>query len=92
MVIDTGRVPGFVEGDWRGADLAVGAKLILELGQGMPRCVTVDRPQAGANSAPAVLTSIGEGNGMRFGLRASATTAGLLNVGDTVTLRRPTTH
>ena len=77
-----------LEGDWTGAELAVGDQVVLHLGPGMPRCVMVDQAQAGVAAEPKTLKSLGAHNSMELGLQARAGCIGTLRIGDVVTLRR----
>ena len=88
IVIDTGTLPAFAEDGWSGAELVLGSDLVLALGPGMPRCVMIDQPQAGIAAGNKVLKHLGTRHGAEFGLQASVRQAGVLRVGDPVTLRR----
>ncbi|TDK24074.1 hypothetical protein E2F48_14930 [Arthrobacter crusticola] len=64
--------------------------MILHLGAGMPRCTMVDQDQAGVAVGSKVLKTLGTHHGTIFGLQAHARRPGRLQVGDLVTLHRPT--
>lgn len=88
IVIDTGAEPLFLEDGWTGADLVVGAEVILHLGPGMSRCVMVDQAQAGIAAHPHVLRTLGACHDVQLGLQASARRTGTVRVGDVVSLHR----
>lgn len=75
---------GFVEDAWPGRRLRVGA-VELQVGAGMPRCVMVNAPQPGLPRDGRYLKALG-GRDVRLGAMADVVTAGVLAVGDTVTL------
>ena len=88
IVIDTGSRQAFCEDDWSGAELVLGANIVLRLGAGMPRCVMIDQPQAGVSADAKALKLLGSRHSAEFGLQAYATQMGIVSIGDTVTLRR----
>ncbi|MGI3785886.1 MAG: MOSC domain-containing protein [Janthinobacterium lividum] len=87
IIIDTGDVPEFIEEDWIGAELAVGTKVTLDVGPGMPRCVMVDQSQNGVAADRKVLRSLGAHHGTELGVQARPTRIGTLRVGDFLSLR-----
>lgn len=78
---------GFVEDAWTGAELEVGAEVVLRLGAGMSRCVMVDQPQAAVTPGPPVLRALGLAHDVLLGLQAEVLRPGTLSVGDVVRLR-----
>lgn len=87
IIIDTGAEPGFLEDSWAGTELAVGDRVVLQLGPGMVRCVMVDHAQAGIPAEPKTLKSLATHNSMNLGLQASAGRIGTIQIGDLATLR-----
>jgi len=87
IVLDTGSEPRFLEDEWAGAELAIGSEVILRLTAAMPRCVMIDRDQAGVAASPKVLTSLGAQHGALLGMQAYVARVGTVAVGDTATLR-----
>ncbi len=85
IVLDTDGT-GFLEDDWLGGELALGPNVVLRLGQGMPRCVMVDQPQAGLPAGPPVLRTLGRAHETVLGVQASVTRPGVIALGDTVRL------
>lgn len=88
LVIDTFSDRPFSEDDWSGAELVLGAGVVLALGPGMPRCVMIDQAQAGIQAHPKALKLLGTHHRTEFGLQAGVAQTGTLRVGDAVTLRR----
>jgi uncharacterized protein YcbX len=88
IIVDTGAEPVFLEGDWTGTELTVGAEVVIQLAAGMPRCVMVDHAQAGVCATPGVLRPLGAGNRTELGQLARASRFGTLRVGDPVRLRQ----
>jgi uncharacterized protein YcbX len=77
---------GFVEDDWTGRDLALGPEVVLRIGVGMPRCVMVDRAQAGVDVTPPVLTALGRAHDVLLGVMADVVRGGTVRVGDVARL------
>jgi uncharacterized protein YcbX len=84
IVVDTGTEPAFVEDDWVGAELRVGAEVVLNIGPGMPRCVMVDQAQAGVVADPKALKSLGDHHRTELGVQAYVRLTGVLEIGDVV--------
>jgi len=78
---------GFVEDSWTGAELALGPEVVLRLGDGMPRCVVIDRSQADVPAGPPLLRPLGETHELVLGVQAQVVRAGLVSVGDEAVLR-----
>ncbi|WP_181033636.1 MOSC N-terminal beta barrel domain-containing protein [Arthrobacter sp. SX1312] len=87
LVLDTGSAPLFLERDWTGVELAIGADVIVTVDAGMPRCTMIDQPQAGMGAGPKALRALSVHNGMEFGVQARVDRIGAISVGDVVTLR-----
>jgi uncharacterized protein YcbX len=87
IVLDTGGA-GFAEDDWSGWSLAIGPDVVLELGEGMPRCVMVDRAQAGVAADPPILKTLGRTHDVLLGLQANVLKPGQISVGDDARLIR----
>lgn len=87
IVLDT-EGEGFVEDDWIGADLAIGPRVVLRLGVGMPRCRMVDLPQAGVAADAPMLQALGRHHDVALGLQADVMRTGTISVGDQARLLR----
>lgn len=87
VVLDTAGT-GFLEDGWEGAELALGAEVVLRLGPGMPRCVMVDQPQRDVAAEPGVLRALGRAHDTELGLQAEVLRPGTVRVGDRARLSR----
>jgi hypothetical protein len=86
IVIETeAGLDGFVETEWIGRSLAIGA-IRIAVSEPCARCSFVALGQAELSFAPPVLHAITRHGGGGFGVLAAIETAGLLNVGDEITL------
>ena len=89
IIIDTGTNPVFHEDSWTGAELVVGGDVLIRLGNGMPRCLMIDQDQRAVNGGPKTLKLLGTHHNTEFGLQAHTMYAGMIRIGDRVTLHRP---
>lgn len=85
IVIETEGV-GFIEDDWSGAEITIGAEVSLTVGPGMARCVMLDQPQAGVAVDAPILKTIGAEHNVILGAQASVLQPGRLALGDIVRL------
>jgi uncharacterized protein len=76
----------FREDRWIEGELTIGSEVVLKLGTGMPRCVMVDRPQAGVSAGPPILRTLGLVHNVMLGLQAQVIRTGRISLGDTVRL------
>lgn len=88
IVLDTGRVPRWLEDDWVGASVAVGADVVLRLPAGMTRCVMLDQAQAGVAAGPAALRTLGRDHDLILGVQAAVIEPSIIRVGDAAMLVR----
>lgn len=75
---------GFAEDGWAGRRIAVGDEVLLDLGEGMPRCVMVTAAQPGIEHEPAVLRALARENDLNCGLQATVARGGEIALGDEV--------
>ena len=59
---------------------------VLRVDAGMPRCVMVDREQAGVGAVPSVLKILGRVHGTVLGVQATVLRPGRISLGDTVSV------
>lgn len=85
LVLDTGGT-GFVEDDWVGRELRVGAEVVLRLTEGMPRCVMVNAAQPGLGHDSRILKLVAREHDLDLGLQATVVRTGRIAVGDPVQL------
>jgi uncharacterized protein len=88
LVVQTDEDSGFVEDDWIGQKLAIGAEVVLEVRAPMPRCVMLDLPQHELLADGGLLKTATEINGADIGIVADVVAAGTVAVGDEVRLLR----
>jgi uncharacterized protein len=86
LLVDVGTATGFVENGWTGQTLAIGADLVIIIGEPMPRCVMVDLAQHDLPPAPGLLDTIGRHNRACVGVVADVLHAGTTRLGDPVQL------
>jgi uncharacterized protein len=86
LIIDTGGQEGFVENDWIGKTIAIGAEVRIQVTGPCPRCVMTTLSQADLPKDPAVLKTAAQHNEARVGAYASVVQTGTIRVGDTLTV------
>ncbi len=87
LVVDTAAAVGaYPEDDWLGRRLAVGAEVVLEVTEPMPRCVMVTAEQADLPRAGDVLTTLGRVHDVDFGVQLTVVRGGTVRRGDPVRL------
>lgn len=86
VLVDTGRLEGFVENGWIGRVLAVGEELRLVVGDHCVRCVMTTLAQGSLPQDPAILQVVNETNKTHAGIYADVTKGGTAKVGDPVVL------
>nr|WP_256438886.1 MOSC N-terminal beta barrel domain-containing protein [Synechococcus sp. CCY 9618] len=79
-------VEGFVEEDWSGACLQIGAQLVLRVDGGCPRCVVTTLAQGELEEDLEILRATARHNKVVAGIRLSVVTPGPVAVGDPVRL------
>ncbi len=85
VVVETAG-DGFVEDDWVGRRVALGADVVLEITATMPRCVMVTLAQRDLPADRGLLQSVTGANDMSVGVVADVVRSGALAVGDEVRL------
>ncbi|WP_419995641.1 MOSC domain-containing protein [Streptomyces boninensis] len=86
IVLDTDEP--WVEEQWPGRELALGDEVVLRVQARLPRCVMTTMSQAdGVPEDRRVLKTLTAEREMCFGVVADVVRAGVVRVGDTVTLR-----
>lgn len=86
ILLDTGKLEGFVESQWIGRVLAVGESLRLVVKSHCVRCVMTTLAQGDLPQDPAILQVVNETNGTHAGIYADVTRPGTPKLGDAVTL------
>lgn len=86
IVLDTGPEPTWLEDDWAGASITIGAHAMLRIGPGMTRCVMLDQPQVGVRAEPAALQILGRAHNLILGVQAGVTHPGVIRAGDPAVL------
>jgi uncharacterized protein YcbX len=70
LVIDTGPATGFVDNDWVGQELAIGAEVRAYIDFPCPRCVMTTLAQHDLPADPEILRTAADSNKQLFGLLA----------------------
>lgn len=86
MVVDTTGLSGFVENDWVGRTLRIGASIRLEVTRGCPRCVMTTLPQPDLPRDPGILKTAAKHNEVNVGVYARVLQGGSVRIGDRVRL------
>ena len=87
VVIDTGTSdPAFLENDWKGRTVAIGARVRLVVTTLCARCVMTTLPQKGLPQDLAILRTAVQHNHGMVGVLASVVTPGSVHAGDVVRL------
>lgn len=85
VVIDTGTaIPMFVENDWKGRTVAIGAHVRLAVTGFCARCVMTTLPQQGLPQDLAILRTAVQHNHGNVGVLATVVTPGTVHTGDVV--------
>ncbi|MEO6503078.1 MAG: MOSC N-terminal beta barrel domain-containing protein [Jatrophihabitantaceae bacterium] len=77
---------GFVEDDWAGRELRLGADVAVRLGTGMPRCVMVDMAQGALDADGRILKLLGRERQLLFGIKVEVLRGGIVRQGDPAVL------
>lgn len=77
----------FLENDWVGRTLAIGAEVRLRVTGPCPRCVMTTLAQGDLPKDPGILRAVAQHNGANVGVYASVEQGGLVTRGDTVNLQ-----
>lgn len=85
LVLDTPG-DGFVEDEWAGHELRLGADVVVRLGAGMPRCVMVDLAQGELGADGRILKLLGRERQLLFGLKVEVLRGGTVRQGDPAVL------
>jgi len=86
ILLDTGKLEGFIENQWIGRVLAIGDGLRLVVKDHCVRCVMTTLAQGDLPQDPAILQVVNETNETHAGIYAEVTKAGTAKLGDEVTL------
>jgi MOSC domain-containing protein len=86
LIIETGGQEGFVENDWIGKTIAIGAEVRIQVTGPCPRCVMTTLSQADLPKDPAILKTAVQHNEARIGAYASVVQTGTIRIGDTLTV------
>ncbi len=77
---------GFVEDDWAGRELRLGADVVVRLGPGMPRCVMVDMPQGELDADGRILKLLAREHQLMLGIKVEVVKGGIVRRGDAAVL------
>jgi uncharacterized protein YcbX len=87
IVVSTGPGErGFVENDWIGRTVAIGAQVRLQITGACPRCVMTTLPQGDLPKDPGILRAAAQHNHANVGIYADVIAGGAIRRGDSVTL------
>lgn len=86
LVVDTGAEAGFIENDWIGHTVAIGAELRIRITGGCPRCVMTTLDQPGVPKDTGILRTAARHNDTHVGVYAEVVQPGTAQRGDTITL------
>jgi uncharacterized protein len=87
IVVATGSEdPGFVENDWIGRTVMVGAAVRLAITKPCQRCVMITLPQGDLPKDSGILRTAAQHNGVNVGVYASVVDGGTIRRGDPVVL------
>ncbi|PIM66976.1 MOSC domain-containing protein [Streptomyces sp. JV178] len=81
--------PAFVEDQWLGSTVRVGATVCVTFVRSSERCVMVNESQEGLPHSPLVLKTIAQAHDMRLDALGTVAASGTIGVGDPVTVIRP---
>lgn len=77
---------GFVEDDWAGRELRLGADVVVRLGPGMPRCVMVDMAQGELGADGRILKLLAREHQLMLGIKVEVVRGGIVRQGDPAAL------
>jgi uncharacterized protein YcbX len=87
VVVETGSdVKDFVDNDWIGRTIAIGAAVRLNITGPCPRCVMTTLPQGDLPKDPGILRTAAQHNHANVGLYASVARGGTVRRGDAIRL------
>jgi len=92
IIIDASPAEGFVENDWIGKTLSLGAKVRAHVTGGCPRCVMTTLPQADLPKDPGILRTAAQHNDVHVGVYADVIIGGSVRRGDRVATERTVPH
>jgi MOSC domain-containing protein len=84
LVIETNEAAGFVENDWVGRTIRIGATVLIRVTKPCIRCVMVNLDHRGAPADAAVLAAAFGHNGGNVGVKGEPLSVGPVRVGDPV--------
>jgi len=89
IVVESSRdEKGFIENDWIGHTLAIGAGVQLNILRACPRCVMTTLPQADLPKDPGILRTAAQYNQGNVGVYAAVLRGGTIHQGDPVRLQQ----
>ena len=77
---------GFIEDDWAGRELRLGADVLVRLGTGMPRCVMVDLAQGELGADGRILKLLAREHQLMLGIKVEVVRGGIVRQGDPAVL------
>lgn len=86
FVVDTGAEAAFVENDWVGHTIAVGAEVRMKVTGGCPRCVMTTLPQGDLPKDAGILRTAARHNDAHVGVYAEVVRTGTVHRGDPVSV------
>ncbi|MEP6464157.1 MAG: MOSC N-terminal beta barrel domain-containing protein [Frankiaceae bacterium] len=87
IVLDVGGAAGFVENEWVGRTLHIGAQVQLAINEPCPRCVMITLPQGDLPKDSGILRTAAQHNKTFVGVYASVLRGGQIRRGDSITVR-----
>ncbi|MDP9175080.1 MAG: MOSC domain-containing protein [Planctomycetota bacterium] len=84
LIVSTPGQKGFVENDWIGKTLSIGANVKIQITGPCPRCVMTTLAQGDLPKDPGVLKTAAQHNEVRVGVYASVIQAGPVRIGDAI--------
>lgn len=86
LVVDTGAEIGFIENNWIGHTVAIGAELRLRITGGCPRCVMTTLEQPGLPKDTGILRTAARQNDTQVGVYGEVVQPGTVHRQDAITL------
>jgi uncharacterized protein YcbX len=84
LIVATPNQTGFVENDWIGKTISIGAEVIIQITGPCPRCVMTTLAQADLPKDPGILKTAAQHNHVQVGVYATVIRPGTLYVDDPV--------
>jgi hypothetical protein len=87
LIIDTAGQKGFIENDWIGKTIGIGAEVRIQITGPCPRCVMTTLAQGDLPKDPGVLKTAAQYNEVRVGVYASVVRPGTIRIGDAINIQ-----